>query len=163
MNLFRLSLAYLRSRPLGTALNLLLLAGGVATITLLLLATTQLEERMGRDARGIDMVAGAKGSPMQLVLSAIYHLDAPTGNIPLADALALARHPAVRSAARVVDLARRAVAVLGSSRMDDGGLLEESDRLQGEQARGVRTVARNWIKESVSERVAEALARRSED
>ena len=67
---------------------LLLLAVGVATITLLLLATTQLEERMGRDARGIDMVAGAKGSPMQLVLSAIYHLDAPTGNIPLADALA---------------------------------------------------------------------------
>ena len=98
MNLFRLSLAYLRSRPLGTALNLLLLAGGVATITLLLLATTQLEERMGRDARGIEMVAGAKGSPMQLVLSAIYHLDAPTGNIPLADALALARHPAVKNA-----------------------------------------------------------------
>lgn len=98
MSLLKLSLAYLRSRPLGTALNLLLLAVGVATITLLLLATAQLEERMSRDARGIDMVAGAKGSPMQLVLSAIYHLDAPTGNIPLADALALARHPAVKNA-----------------------------------------------------------------
>ena len=98
MSLLKLSLAYLRSRPLGTALNLLLLAVGVATITLLLLATTQLEDRMTRDARGIDMVAGAKGSPMQLVLSAIYHLDAPTGNIPLADALALARHPAVKNA-----------------------------------------------------------------
>ena len=98
MSLLKLSLAYLRSRPLGTALNLLLLAVGVATITLLLLATAQLEERMRRDARGLDMVAGAKGSPMQLVLSAIYHLDAPTGNIPLADALALARHPAVKNA-----------------------------------------------------------------
>lgn len=98
MNTFALSLAYLRARPLNTALNLVLLALGMATITLLLLATAQLEERMGRDARGIDMVAGAKGSPMQLVLSALYHLDAPAGNIPLADALTLARNKAVKNA-----------------------------------------------------------------
>src|SRR4029079_14920989 len=63
---------------------------------LLLLATAQLEERMGRDARGIDLVAGAKGSPMQLVLSAVFHLDGPTGNIPLAAAQALERSPAVK-------------------------------------------------------------------
>lgn len=98
MNLTAISLAYLRARPLAGALNLLLLALGIATITLLLLATAQLEERMGRDARGIDLVAGAKGSPMQLVLSAVYHLDAPTGNIPLADAQVLSRSPAVRKA-----------------------------------------------------------------
>ena len=30
--------------------------------------------------------SGAKGSPMQLILAGIYHLDAPTGNIPLAAA-----------------------------------------------------------------------------
>ena len=98
MNLPAISLAYLRARPLATALNLALLALGIASITVLLLATAQLEERMGRDARGIDMVAGAKGSPMQLVLSAVFHLDAPTGNIPLEDALALSRHPAVKKA-----------------------------------------------------------------
>ena len=96
MNLPSLSFAYLRARPLATALNLLLLALGIATITLLLLATSQLEERMSRDARGFDLVAGAKGSPMQLVLSAIFHLDAPTGNIPLAAAQALARSPLVK-------------------------------------------------------------------
>jgi putative ABC transport system permease protein len=98
VNLSALSFAYLRARPLATALNLLLLALGIATITLLLLATAQLEARMGRDARGIDLVVGAKGSPMQLVLSAVFHLDAPTGNIPLADAQALARSPAVKKA-----------------------------------------------------------------
>ncbi len=98
MNLASISFAYLRARPLATALNLLLLALGIATITLLLLATGQLEERMGRDARGIDLVAGAKGSPMQLVLSAVFHLDAPTGNIPLEAAQALSRHPAVKKA-----------------------------------------------------------------
>ena len=82
MNLAGISFAYLRAKPLATALNLLLLALGIATITVLMLATQQVEERMGHDARGIDMVAGAKGSPMQLVLSAVFHLDAPTGNIP---------------------------------------------------------------------------------
>jgi len=98
MTLAGLSLAYLRARPLASALNLLLLALGVATITVLMLATEQLERRMGSDARGIDLVAGAKGSPMQLVLSAVFHLDAPTGNIPLAAADALAKNRMVKKA-----------------------------------------------------------------
>jgi len=98
MNLPRLSLAYLKARPLNTALNVMLLALGVGTIALLLLTSHQLEERMGRDARGIDLVAGAKGSPMQLILSAVFHIDAPTGNIPLAEAKKLAQHRAVKRA-----------------------------------------------------------------
>jgi putative ABC transport system permease protein len=98
VNLARLSLAYLKARPLNTALNLVLLALGVGTIALLLLASHQIEERMGRDARGIDLVAGAKGSPMQLILSAVFHIDAPTGNIPLAEARKLAQHRSVKRA-----------------------------------------------------------------
>jgi putative ABC transport system permease protein len=73
-------------------LSLVLLALGVATIVLLLLVVSQLEERMHRDARGIDLVVGAKGSPMQLILSGIYHVDAPTGNIPLASARELEKN-----------------------------------------------------------------------
>jgi putative ABC transport system permease protein len=98
MNLVTVSLSYLRARRLSTALNVLLLALGVATITLLLLATAQLEERMQRDARGIDLVVGAKGSPMQIILSSIYQLDVPTGNIPWQQAQELARHRAVKKA-----------------------------------------------------------------
>ena len=98
MNLARLSLAYLGAKPLNTALNLVLLALGVGTIAFVLLATHQVEERMGRDARGIDLVAGAKGSPMQLILSAVFHLDAPTGNIPLTAAKQLAQNRAVKKA-----------------------------------------------------------------
>jgi putative ABC transport system permease protein len=96
MNLASISYSYLRARALNTVLNVLLLALGIAIITLLLLTTAQLEERMGRDARGIDLVAGAKGSPMQVILSAIYHLDVPTGNIPLKEAREIARHRMVR-------------------------------------------------------------------
>jgi putative ABC transport system permease protein len=98
VNLARLSVAYLKARPLNTVLNLVLLALGVGTIALLLLANHQIEERMGRDARGIDLVAGAKGSPMQLILSTVFHVDAPTGNIPLAEAKKLAQHRAVKLA-----------------------------------------------------------------
>ena len=83
MNLPGLAASYLRARPLQTALSLLLLALGAGTIVTLLLVVGQLEGRMGRDARGIDLVVGAKGSPMQLILSGIYQADAPTGNVPL--------------------------------------------------------------------------------
>jgi putative ABC transport system permease protein len=96
LNLATLSASYLRARPLNTVLSLVLLALGVATIVLLILVVSQLEERMHRDARGIDLVVGAKGSPMQLILSGIYHVDAPTGNIPLAEAQALAKHRLIR-------------------------------------------------------------------
>lgn len=98
MNLAGLSASYLRARPLNTALSLLLLALGVGTIVLLLLVVSQLEERMGRDGRGIDLVVGAKGSPMQLILSGIFHVDVPAGNIPLADAEALQKSRLVRKA-----------------------------------------------------------------
>jgi len=96
MNIATLSLGYLRARALNTVLNVLLLAFGVATITLLLLTMHQLQERMGRDARGIDLVAGAKGSPLQVILSAIYHLDIPTGNIALSQAKEIAKHRMVK-------------------------------------------------------------------
>jgi putative ABC transport system permease protein len=98
MNLPSLSASYLRARPLQTALSLGLLALGVGTIVAALLVVSQLEERMGRDARGIDLVVGAKGSPMQLILSGIYHLDAPTGNIPLASAQLLSKNRLVKKA-----------------------------------------------------------------
>jgi putative ABC transport system permease protein len=98
VNLATLSASYLRARPLQTALSVLLLALGVGTIAMLLLVVTQLEDRMGRDARGIDLVVGAKGSPMQLMLSGIYHLDAPTGNIPLDAYQAIAKNRLVKRA-----------------------------------------------------------------
>jgi putative ABC transport system permease protein len=98
VNVASLSASYLRARPLHTALSLVLLSLGVATIVLLVLVVGQLEERMTRDARGIDLVVGAKGSPMQLILSGIYHLDAPTGNVPLAAAQGLAKNRFVKKA-----------------------------------------------------------------
>ncbi len=98
MNMLGLSLAYLRRRPLTTGLNLLLLALGVALIAFLLLLERGLENQLSRDVAGIDMVVGAKGSPLQLVLSAVMQVDVPTGNVPLAALEELRRNKMVRQA-----------------------------------------------------------------
>ena len=86
---------YLWARPLGAALNVLLLSLGVASITFLLLVGHQLSTAFDRDLAGIDVVVGAKGSPMQLILSGVLHLDVPPGNVPLAAVRALEKNPLV--------------------------------------------------------------------
>jgi putative ABC transport system permease protein len=86
---------YLWARPLGAALNVLLLALGLASITFLLLVGYQLEKAFDRDLAGIDVVVGAKGSPMQLILSGVLHVDVPTGNVPLKEIRELEKHPQV--------------------------------------------------------------------
>ena len=89
MKIITLSFKYLWSRPLAAGLNVLLLALGVASITLVLLISSQIDHAFERDLKGIDAVVGAKGSPMQLILAGVFHIDTPTGNIPLADVTTL--------------------------------------------------------------------------
>lgn len=86
---------YLWARPLGAALNVLLLSLGLASITFLLLVSHQLSQGFERDLTGIDVVVGAKGSPMQLILSGVLHVDVPPGNVPLQAVQALAKNPLV--------------------------------------------------------------------
>ena len=90
-----LSWRYLWSRPLAASLNLLLLTLGLAAITFVLLASQQISRAFERDLAGIDLVVGAKGSPMQLILSGVFHIDAPTGNVPLAAVKELETNPQV--------------------------------------------------------------------
>lgn len=97
MNLFKLSWKYLTFRPLSTGLNVFLLALGLAIITVLLLIQDQFEKKMNQDAAGIDLVVGAKGSPLQLILAGVYHIDFPTGNIPMDEAQKLSRNRLVKN------------------------------------------------------------------
>lgn len=84
------------------ALNLGLLALGVAAMVFLLVVGSQVERSLQRDLAGIDLVVGAKGSPMQLILAGVFHLDVPTGNVPLTALDKLREHPLI---GRVVPLA----------------------------------------------------------
>jgi putative ABC transport system permease protein len=95
VNLAALAWRYLWARPLVAALNLALLALGLGAITFVLLVSEQVERAVQRDLAGIDLVVGAKGSPLQLILSGVFHLDVPTGNIPLEAVDTLRAHPLV--------------------------------------------------------------------
>ena len=90
-----LAFRYLWARPLAAGLNLLLLTLGLASMTFLLLVGHQLDKAFERDLAGIDVVVGAKGSPLQLILAGVFHMDVPPGNVPLKAVEALKAHPQV--------------------------------------------------------------------
>lgn len=98
MNILLLVWSYLKAKPLNTILNIVLLSLGIAVIIVLLLFNKQLEEKITENARGIDLVVGAKGSPLQLILCNIFHIDFPTGNINLAEAERIAKNRLVKKA-----------------------------------------------------------------
>lgn len=95
MSTLRFAWRYLWARPLAAALNVVLLSLGLASITFLLLVAQRVEAAFDRDLAGIDVVVGAKGSPMQLILSGVLHLDVPPGNVPLEAVQALKKNPLV--------------------------------------------------------------------
>ena len=86
MNIFKLSIKNIISKPLSSLLSLALLVFGIGIISLLLQLNSLIKTQMDNNLKGIDMVVGAKGSPLQLILSAVYHIDSPTGNISIEDA-----------------------------------------------------------------------------
>jgi putative ABC transport system permease protein len=96
MRWLRISLANILSRPLGSTLAILLMAFGVGIVSLLFQLNRQLEKQFTKNIRSVDMVVGAKGSPLQLILSGIYHIDAPTGNIALSEIHQLEKNPMVK-------------------------------------------------------------------
>lgn len=98
MNLVKISWANIKAKPLNTFLSVVLLSFGVGIISLLFLLEKQVTEKFNRNIKDIDFVLGAKGSPMQLILANVYHVDAPTGNIKVADAQKVIKHPMVKEA-----------------------------------------------------------------
>lgn len=101
MTLVKICTAYLRLRLGTTVLNVTLVALGVAIVVVVLLLGSQLRERVEREIRGIDLVVGAKGSPLQLILAVVFQIDVPSGNIRSDDVGFLRGHPLVASAISV--------------------------------------------------------------
>lgn len=98
MNLLKISLSNIRHKPMNTALSIVLLSFGIGIISLMLLLKEQISEKFDRNIKDIDFVLAAKGSPLQSILANVYHVDAPTGNIKVADARKIIRNPMVLQA-----------------------------------------------------------------
>ncbi len=85
----------LKSRWLNSTLSILLTAFGVSIALLVMQFSNHIQNRLNADGKDIDIVIGAKGSPLQLILSSIYHVDLPNGNISFDSLKKFINHPQV--------------------------------------------------------------------
>jgi len=102
VNIFKLSIKNILSKPLSSFISLALLTLGIGIISLLLQLNSLIKDQMDNNLRGIDMVVGAKGSPLQLILSSVYHVDSPTGNISYKEADKISKNRMVGSSIKLL-------------------------------------------------------------
>ncbi len=93
-----LALSSLKSRWLNSLLSVFLTAFGVMLALVIIQFGHHVQNRLNADGKNIDIVVGAKGSPLQLILSSVYHIDIPTGNIPYNSAKKWMKHPQIKDA-----------------------------------------------------------------
>ena len=93
--ILRYSIRNIITKPLSSGLSVLLMAISIMIIVLAYSTMSQLSSNFNQNANKIDLVVGAKGSRMQLVLCNVFHIDQPTGNIPLESVNFVQEHPFV--------------------------------------------------------------------
>lgn len=98
MNTLQLVWKNISQQWASTFLSILLTAFGVAILTSLYITSDSFEKQLDSNSKQVDLVVGAKGSPLQLILSTLYHIDNPTGNIKLNEAQTLQSNPFIDKA-----------------------------------------------------------------
>src|SRR6266849_8188746 len=81
MTLLTVAFKYLRGRAVASALTALSVALGVSLVIASVLLSRGIREGFIEGTTDYSLVVGAKGSPMQLVLSVVFRMDVPTPNI----------------------------------------------------------------------------------
>ncbi len=82
MTLLGIAWRYLWGRPAITLLLLAAVALGSGLVSAVLTLARESRNAFEAEAALFDIAVGAKGSPLQLILSSVYHIDVPTGNVP---------------------------------------------------------------------------------
>ncbi len=98
MSIWKISIHNIKSKPLYTILSVFILALSIALLLGVQQLKTSFAHQMDNNLGGIDLVVGAKGSPLQLVLASVLHLDNPTGNISYNEAKKLGKNPMIKTA-----------------------------------------------------------------
>ncbi|MGB4837656.1 MAG: FtsX-like permease family protein [Saprospiraceae bacterium] len=98
MNIVQIAWRNIISNPLNLLMSIILFGLGVGLISFLMLFNTQLKDKFDKNLAEIDLVVGAKGSPLQMILCNMYHIDNPTGNISIKNAAPLLNdaHPLIK-------------------------------------------------------------------
>ena len=82
MSFWRIVLKSLRQHWLSTGLAVVSIALGVALLVSVASLREQTHRNFTQEGLGVDAVLGPKGSPLQIVLNALYHLEEMPGKIP---------------------------------------------------------------------------------
>ncbi|WP_440881631.1 ABC transporter permease [Tenacibaculum sp. C7A-26P2] len=132
MKLWYLSYRNLISKPFNLVLSLVLLVLSVSLVTFVLQLSNQVKGQLNKNISPFDMVIGAKGSPLQIILSSVLHIDAPTGNIKIKEVKQLQKNPLVK---QVIPLSYgdnyKGIRILGTTTdyLDSYGVTLEKGRL----------------------------------
>ncbi|MCO5249533.1 MAG: ABC transporter permease [Chitinophagales bacterium] len=87
----------LTRHTLTTMFNITMLAFGTTIISLILVLNYSYNQKIKRDLQNVDIVAGAKGSPLQLVLSGVYHIDYPSDDISMKKVESLGQYSGIKT------------------------------------------------------------------
>ncbi|MFK7747550.1 MAG: ABC transporter permease [Kordia sp.] len=98
MMLWKISLQNIKTKPLYTFLSIFILGLSIALLLGIQQLKSSFKYQMENNLGDIDLVIGAKGSPLQLVLSSVLHLDNPTGNIPYKEAKRIRKNRLIKRA-----------------------------------------------------------------
>ena len=98
MNIWKISFQNLKSKPLYTFLSVFVLSLSIALLIGINQLKRSFEYQIENNLGNIDLVIGAKGSPLQLILASVLHIDNPTGNISYTEAKQVAKNPLIKNA-----------------------------------------------------------------
>jgi len=82
MSLWKIAWRSMQQRALASWLTGLSMALGVALVVSVLVIHSVVDDTFRRTAQGYDLIVGAKGGGLQLVLNTVFHLSRPINNIP---------------------------------------------------------------------------------
>ncbi|MBC7782324.1 MAG: ABC transporter permease, partial [Burkholderiales bacterium] len=141
MNFFQLILKQIRQRSLSTILTIFSISLGVGLAIAILVIHRESKQLFGQTDYGYEVLAGVKGSGLQLVVNTVYHIDRSPGNIKYSVYESIAKERRFRQDAKIVipqcvgDSYNGVIPIIGTTPQffgysDDGTRVEQTRRFE---------------------------------
>ncbi len=140
MNLFELILKNIRQRSLSTILTIFSITLGVGLAIAILVIHRESKQLFGQTDYGYEVLAGVKGSGLQLTVNTVYHIDRSPGNVKYSVYEAIKNDPKYRRDVKIavpqcVGDSYQGMPIIGTTPQffgfnDDGTPAEESKRFE---------------------------------